>query len=161
MKNYIEINISNINFGVFCIYMFVNNKTGQKYIGKTNNIFIRIDSHIFKAFKKNISYCFYKNLRDFGIDNFSLYILENNIKKADVENREEFWIKEEKTFIDDNPLVGLNMTTGGSFCKRSVLSNFSGENNPFFGKFQKEESKQKRIKTMQIKKENKKRGINE
>jgi len=148
-EKYKKIELPQIDFTKHCIYMFVNVLTGQKYIGQSNSIFKRIHTHFDECFvskRANQKCLFYKNVQEYGWQNFKLFILENNIEKTDVDEKEKFWIKLENTFVDNNPKIGLNMTTGGSVgfvFSKITKENRKGDGNSFFGKKHNEESLKK------------------
>lgn len=81
---------------------------------------------------------FYDNIEKYGWDNFQHKVL----LRIECETEEElwFWLDEwEKWYIEkyDSYYNGYNSTLGGS-----IHCNMSGENNPFYGRHHKEETKQ-------------------
>lgn len=106
------------------IYKFTNKITGLAYIGQSKNIKNRINAHKQTAFNKSASnknyYCqFYKALREYGLENFELDILEECLEEQ-LNERETYWIAYYDTFHN-----GYNMTPGGDGVK-----NNEGEKHP-------------------------------
>lgn len=62
---------------------------------------------------------FHKKIREYGIDNFKLVILEEVEDKKDLDEKEIYWIKEKHSFVRDN---GYNLTIGGQ--KRKDNENY-------------------------------------
>lgn len=62
---------------------------------------------------------FHKKIREYGIDNFKLVILEEVKNKEDLDEKEIYWIKEKHSFVRDN---GYNLTIGGQ--KRKNNENY-------------------------------------
>lgn len=54
---------------------------------------------------------FHKKIREYGIDNFELEILEEVPNKCDLDEKEQYWIKEKNSFVKNGN--GYNLTTGG------------------------------------------------
>ena len=110
-----------------CIYMRIS-PSGGKYIGQT--IYSeeeRWKQHSYNAYHSNSSEyntLLSQAIRKYGANNFSVKILENDIKnKNDLNQREIFWINYYKTYFYDDQ-HGYNMTRGGDGIK---LYNFSDE----------------------------------
>lgn len=98
------------------IYKFTNIITGLSYIGQSKNIKNRISSHKQTAFNKspsNKSYYnqFYKAIREYGLENFELEILEECTEEQ-LNEREMYWIAFYDTYNN-----GYNMTPGGDGVK--------------------------------------------
>lgn len=58
-------------------------------------------------------------MNKYGVDNFSIKVLEENIPVELLNEKEIEWIKKEKTFVDDGE-GGYNLTRGG--CQNCVIS---------------------------------------
>lgn len=86
------------------VYLITNNITNQRYIGKTErSIETRFKKHKSNAIR-NKDTLLYRSMRKYGIDNFSIIILEETTKET-VSEREIYFINR------DSP--ELNMTNGG------------------------------------------------
>lgn len=94
------------------IYYLRNNYNGKMYIGKSNNIKRRIREHIYS---KDDLYI-HRALRKYGIDNFTIGILEL-CSKENLNEREIFYINKYKTLQK-----GYNLTSGGEGLGNYVLS---------------------------------------
>ena len=95
-----------------CIYMYVNKVNNKKYIGQAKNFNKRHKGHLESSNnEKNKSYNhqFHKAIRKYGISNFEIKILEENIEsKKELNEKEIFYIKMYDTFKR-----GYNATFGG------------------------------------------------
>lgn len=99
---------------MYYIYCYTNIINGKKYIGQTNNLLRRKLEHKSTAFNKNSSeynLLFHQKLRQYGLENFKIEILEQGEGNKDyIDKREIFWIKEKQSFVKQN---GYNLTIGG------------------------------------------------
>jgi hypothetical protein len=118
------------------IYQITNKTNNKRYIGKTkNSIQSRFHSHVSYAKYGSPSYL-HRAIRKYGKENFSIVVLEENIKDENHLNvREIFWIEKE------NP--EYNMTKGGDGGDTSNSPNYkkaiqkrdqSGVKNGMYGK---------------------------
>ena len=107
-----------------CIYMFTNKINGKRYVGQTKNFYKRYNSHIYSSYDKNSNrhnVPFHKAIRKYGIDNFQIDILIDNIQtKEEMNELEKSLICFFNTLCKNN--MGYNVAEGGE----------SG--NPFAGK---------------------------
>lgn len=96
---------------IIYIYRYKNLVTNNSYIGKTNNVERRHREHISESQNPN-HHCyntlFCKKIRQYGIENFELSILEE-ANETNWQERERYWIKYFNSFEGD----GYNMTSGG------------------------------------------------
>lgn len=91
------------------IYKITNNINNKVYIGKTNrDIQIRWSEHKRYIYQKERDNKLYRAIRKYGIDNFSIDIIENNISEKDISNKEKYYIK-----FYDSYYSGYNETFGG------------------------------------------------
>lgn len=100
---------------MFFIYCYTNLINGHCYVGQTSNMERRNKEHMSRAFSQNhneSNNVFHRKLREYGKENFKLEILEviTNADQDVIDEREIYWIKEKRSFIQDN---GYNMTRGG------------------------------------------------
>lgn len=101
------------------IYGYKNKINNKWYIGQTSMpIEERHRLHISGATheKANDYNClFHKKIREYGIDNFELEILEEVPNKSDLDEREQYWIEKKNSFVKNRK--GYNLTTGGQYRK--------------------------------------------
>ena len=97
------------------IYKFTNKITKQSYIGQSINLEERYKTH--KNQHKNLNHHnansnFYKALREYGFDNFTYEILEqnNSFTREDLDKLEIYYIDQYDSFVN-----GYNMNKGGNF----------------------------------------------
>lgn len=110
---------------IFFIYQYTNKINNKKYIGQTNNFQRRINEHkscSFNSKSANYNDKIHQAIRKYGLDNFTIEILEtiNNVNNYELVNeREAYWIKEKKALITQ---WGYNILEGGKNCWRSFLT---------------------------------------
>lgn len=91
-------------------------KSNQKivYVGQTVNLKIRHKQHIFydpfNINNKEYDYPLSRGIRKYGEDEYELIILEENIPKEKLNEREKYWIR-----FYDTCFNGYNQTIGGSY----------------------------------------------
>ena len=90
------------------IYLITNKINGIKYVGQAVDIHTRFLGHKSDAKNRPIS-DIDKAIHDYGIDNFTLEILEE-CKSEELDEKEKNWIK----FYDTYKGVGYNKTPGGN-----------------------------------------------
>jgi len=91
--------------------------SGGKYIGQSSRPEnIRWKEHCKDAYNKN-SDCYNSILsqaiRQYGKDNFSVEILEEDIPVEQIDEKEQYYIQKYNTFYKNNPKFGYNITLGG------------------------------------------------
>ena len=100
-----------------CIYCYTNIVNGKKYVGQAVNFNKRRKQHVNDSYNKNKKYDhnmpFHRAIRKYGIENFKVKILKENLETQCLLN---FW---ECYYIDKfNTLVknkkGYNVSSGGS-----------------------------------------------
>ena len=105
------------------IYGYQNQINGKWYVGQTSmTVEERHRLHVSGATHEKASdynCLFHKKIREYGIDNFKLVILEEVKNKEDLDEKEIYWIKEKHSFVRDN---GYNLTIGGQ--KRKNNENY-------------------------------------
>ena len=110
---------------IFYIYKYTNLINNKKYIGQTNNLQRRLNEHKSCAFNpKSVNYDdkIHQAIRKYGLNNFSIETIEviKDIDDYDLVNeREAYWIKEEKSLITQ---WGYNILEGGRNSWRSFLT---------------------------------------
>ena len=110
-----------------CIYMYINKINGKKYVGQAKDFIKRYKQHINSSNNKKQKYDydvpFHRAIRKYGIENFDIKILAEDIQTQEKINEYEvFFIKRYKTLTIQN---GYNVAEGGY-------------NNPFAGKTEEE-----------------------
>lgn len=96
------------------IYQITNLINGKKYIGQSNNIQKRWQEHKFWAnhINKNNLYL-YNAMNKYGVENFEFSIIEE-CELDQLDEREEYWIAQYHTYINDPQNWGYNLTPGGA-----------------------------------------------
>ena len=107
------------------IYCYTNKINQHKYVGQTNNLQRRINEHKSCAFnEKASSYndLIHKKIRQYGIENFQIDVLETLYTDdiQEVNEREIYWIKKLSTFRGTG--LGYNSDLGGGNRVSSLLS---------------------------------------
>jgi group I intron endonuclease len=91
------------------IYKITNKVNGKIYVGQSKkSIEDRFQRHI-KAARKKCNRYLYDAMNHYGYDNFIIEVIETDIEKEQIDEREQFWIKELSTLMPN----GYNMTKGG------------------------------------------------
>lgn len=97
------------------IYIYQNTINNKTYIGQTKNLNKRISDHKGNSVR-GCNHPFYNSIRKYGLDNFTISILEN-VSDEEVDNAEQFWIQFFRSW-DRN--FGYNIEKGG--CDIKVIS---------------------------------------
>ena len=142
-----------------CIYCYTNKINGKKYVGQTINFNTRHQQHCYNSFYENsIDYNlpFHRAIRKYGIENFEINILKENLTSQCLLN---FW---ESYYIDKFDSLaknqkGYNLASGGSNgnplagktdeelaeISRKISEAHKGEKHPMYGKKLSEETRAK------------------
>lgn len=129
------------------IYAIVNKVNNKMYIGQTIKLKKRIWKHFGDLKRHEHNNCHLQSSFDkYGISNFVIKVIEENIKQNNLSERERFWI----SFYDTYEGKGYNQTIGGNVLygedhpmygehhtqetKEKLSKYFSGKNHPFYGK---------------------------
>ncbi len=136
----------------FCVYKIINLINGKVYIGKTSDINNRWKKHIkiAKNREKKAYQYLHKSINKYGVENFIIEELENNITEQEAFDREKFWII---FFNSRDPNVGMNLTDGGEGVSglkwnEDSRDKIRGSNNHNFGKHLTEDVKDKLSKSL-------------
>lgn len=116
------------------IYCFTNKENGKQYVGQSIKLYKRKMSHFYEAFdlekqKKDVS-ILHSAFRKYGLDSFNYEILEYCSPEL-LNEREEYWVNEKKSFVLDG---GYNLTLGGRggkkpfFFKDDLLLSYWNQN---------------------------------
>src|SRR5271167_2728566 len=98
---------------MFYVYKITNLINGKLYIGKTDNLAERWQSHLWHA-DTGGGYALHRSIRKYGKDNFKISIIEEFDTEKEALNREVYWIAEYKTnILKHGRVAGYNMTDGG------------------------------------------------
>lgn len=112
---------------VYCCENLVN---GKVYVGETKRTLReRWLEHTYVAEERgsrDIKMAICNAIKKYGAENFSVYILEENLQDDDTrKEREKYWIEKLNSFVDVSGSCGYNMTTGGR--KDSKIANEKGK----------------------------------
>lgn len=116
------------------IYIIKNNINNKVYVGQTIQGYKnRFWGH--KHESKSIDRPLYRAFRKYGIENFYVELLEDNIPYELLDEREIYWIK----YYDCVNPKGYNISLGGFNYRTEeerirMSESMKGENNPMFGK---------------------------
>lgn len=97
------------------IYKIQNLINGKVYIGQSIDISRRWAQHRYATKNpQSIDYnsALYEAMRKYGIENFQFSILEICLKE-ELDQKEQFWIKQYHSYINDPECNGYNLTIGG------------------------------------------------
>lgn len=90
------------------------------YVGQTINLPERHKVHTqYDPFNKNTreyDYPLSRGIRKYGVDEYELIILESNVKKEDLNDREKYWIKYYNSYWD-----GYNQSIGGTYPTKPIF----------------------------------------
>ena len=98
------------------IYKIINQINDKIYIGKTSHLTLneRFQEHISDSLKSHREKRpLYDAFRKYGIENFSIELIEQVENDEIASERERYWIKELNTYIGFNNSKGYNATLGG------------------------------------------------
>ena len=95
---------------MYRVYLITNLVNNKKYVGITHNtIEHRFEEHIQKSRCKNGTWVLHRALRKYGVDNFKIELLEDNIDKEQIGEKETYYI-----YLYDTYNNGYNITLGGA-----------------------------------------------
>lgn len=99
-----------------CIYLYINKTNNKKYVGQAKDFNKRHSTHIHHSINSNskdYKYPFHKAIRKYGIENFKIIILKENLSNQCLMNLFEcYYIKKYNTLTINN--CGYNIADGGS-----------------------------------------------
>ena len=153
-----------------CIYMYTNKINGKRYIGKAQDFLDRKRTHISSSYNENArdyNVPFHRAIRKYGIESFETIILKENLTKDEMNYWEDYYIEQFNLYAKDGN--GYNIAKGGiggnlikgkteeekrerskkisnswtEERKKEHSGAIKGENNPMYGKYHSEETKQK------------------
>src|SRR5208282_4068973 len=92
------------------IYLATNSVNGKIYVGKTVlPLARRWQNHLYQV-RRGCGYYFHRAIRKYGVENFSLQVLETAISIEELIALEKYWIA---TLGSNSSTVGYNETKGG------------------------------------------------
>jgi len=128
------------------IYKATNIKNNKSYVGQTMiSLDIRRSQHNHVAMKTKAKTAIHRAIRKYGIENFKWNILRECNTVNELNEMEEYYIKEYDTFSKN----GYNMTSGGKNyivseeARKNMSKAKSGENHPNYGKTLSKETRKK------------------
>lgn len=98
-----------------CIYCYTNKINGKKYIGQTKNFKRRHEQHL--CGKEQL---IDRKIKEYGIKNFKIEILEENLDDDDMDVKEIYYIDFYDTLVQNNK--GYNVCKGGKGCNIPLLN---------------------------------------
>ena len=138
----------NSDFRFSGIYRWTNTVNGKVYIGQSQDVYVR-----FNDYKKGKFNTHMKNaIQQYGIESFSIDVLERDVPLEKLDEREQFWMDFYQSY---NPQFGYNIC-----CEAGTLRGFkhseevkqkmsqrmsgrTGEQHPMFGKHHSCETRQR------------------
>lgn len=138
---------------MFYVYKITNLVNGKLYIGKTNNINNRWNSHCSEANLCRKRYPLYLAMKKYGVENFKIEMLETLENEEKCFQRETYWIEFFKTnIVKYGHDFGYNLSDGGEGPsghkdtpeqKKRKSIRQTGNNNNFYGKTHSKESRKR------------------
>ena len=119
------------------IYVIKNKINEKEYIGQTvQTIKTRFNGHKHEALTKNKGTAIGNSIRKYGIENFYIELLEDNILYEDLDDKEIHYIKEHNTVTPN----GYNISHGGQAYrteeeKQRMSDRVKGSKNPMYGSY--------------------------
>lgn len=141
------------------IYQIENKANGKLYIGMTTTpIARRWSKHKTAHRLKSSNMLLYSEMDVYGIDSFEIQLIEGDLEKSELEERERYWIREKNTLSPngynetaggislrgkENPFYGRkhSKATRERLSENAIERGLGGKDNPFYGKTHSEETK--------------------
>lgn len=91
------------------------------YVGQTVQLETRHKQHMiydpWNENNKEYNYPLSRGVRKYGVEEYELIVLEDNVPLEELDNREQYWIKFYDTYWN-----GYNQTTGGTFPTKPIYN---------------------------------------
>lgn len=91
------------------------------YVGQTVALDVRHKQHMlydpYNEKTKEYNYPLSRGVRKYGVEEYELIILEDNVSLEQLDDREKYWIKYYNTYWN-----GYNQTTGGTFPTKPIFT---------------------------------------
>lgn len=119
-----------------CIYLWTNLVNGKKYVGQTNCFKNRMAQYRNGSFNVRMR----KAIEEYGIENFEITILERDVAKESLDEREQYWLDYYKSYDEQ---YGYNICQFAGSTRGYKLTpeqchalsiRVSGEGNGMYGK---------------------------
>jgi group I intron endonuclease len=93
------------------VYLIINNINNKKYVGVTHRGYLKRYHEHLRCAKNGRKSVLYDAMRKYGIQNFSVCLIESNISDDEIQAKERYYIEYYNSiYINRN---GYNMTVGG------------------------------------------------
>lgn len=103
------------------VYLITNKLNNKRYVGQvisSRGYLKRYNEHVYESLHTPTNSCkvnhsktyLHKAIKKYGVENFEIKLIEDNIDENNIDARESYWISYYDSFIKNG---GYNMTTGG------------------------------------------------
>lgn len=107
-------------FMKYLLYLLENKINNKKYVGQTmRSLDVRIKQHL-KDAESGSNYLIHRAIRKYGIDNFNISVIKQDIEDKDIDDLEKFYIDEFNTYYENG--FGYNQTLGGRGTKGYIFT---------------------------------------
>lgn len=98
------------DYEISCIYLWTNLVNNKHYVGQTQNFYNRMKNYSFGQYNP-----YMKNaINKYGVENFEIEIIEQNVPLDKLNEREQFWMDYYKSY---NPEFGYNIYPAAGSCR--------------------------------------------
>ena len=144
----LRVNEINSEYSFSAIYKILNLINNKCYIGQSQNLYKRFLDYKKGRFSPHLK----KSVEKYGIDNFRVEVIEQNILFENLNEKEQFWIDYYESFKEEKgynicKIAGTTRGLKKSEKEKEEMSkrakNRIGDKNPFYNKKHTEETKRK------------------